>query len=77
MKKNTQVVQKGESRNTVLLQEQLLQETVQSKKSVTMILVNGFHIRGTIQGYDLYSILVDMEGQQQLIYKHAISTIRL
>ncbi|MCQ6289427.1 RNA chaperone Hfq, partial [Bacillus cereus] len=56
---------------------QVLQEAVQRKKSMTMILVNGFHIKGTIKGYDLYSILVEVDGKQQLVYKHAISTIRL
>ncbi|MEK4614343.1 RNA chaperone Hfq [Bacillus sp. FSL K6-0067] len=54
-----------------------LQEAVQRKKNMTMILVNGFHIKGTIKGYDVYSILVEVDGKQQLVYKHAISTIRL
>jgi host factor-I protein len=59
-------------------QEQVLQEAVQrKKKNMTMILVNGFHIKGTIKGYDVYSILVEVDGKQQLVYKHAISTIRL
>jgi host factor-I protein len=58
-------------------QEQDLQEAVQKKKSMTMILVNGFHIKGIIKGYDLYSILIEVDGKQQFVYKHAISTIRL
>ncbi|MCQ6289122.1 RNA chaperone Hfq, partial [Bacillus cereus] len=55
---------------------QVLQEAVQRKKSMTMILVNGFHIKGIIKGYDLYSILIEVDGKQQLVYKHAISTLR-
>ncbi|PDZ99447.1 RNA-binding protein hfq, partial [Bacillus cereus] len=38
----------------VSFQEQVLQEAVQRKKSMTMILVNGFHIKGTITGYDWF-----------------------
>ncbi|MGQ0421123.1 RNA chaperone Hfq [Bacillus sp. HC-Mk] len=45
-------------------------------KIITMILLKGFHIKGTIQGYDLYSILIEVEGKQHFVYKHAISTIR-
>ncbi|MHA2896236.1 RNA chaperone Hfq [Bacillus cereus] len=57
----------------MFLQEQILQETVQRKKDITLILVNGFHIKG----YDVYSIFIEVEGKQQLVYKHAVSTIRL
>ncbi|PEF38250.1 RNA chaperone Hfq [Bacillus wiedmannii] len=77
MKRKPQVLQKERTKNIVSSQEQVLQEAVQRKKSMTMILVNGFHIKGTITGYDLYSILVEVDGKQQLVYKHAISTIRL
>ncbi|MEB9672451.1 RNA chaperone Hfq, partial [Bacillus anthracis] len=31
---------------------------------------------GIIRGYDTFSILIEFEGKQQLVYKHAISTIR-
>ncbi|PEN84890.1 RNA chaperone Hfq [Bacillus cereus] len=77
MEKKLKVFQKERSRNTVSLQEQLLQEAVQKKTVITLILLNGFHIKGMIKGYDLYSVLVEAEGQQQFVYKHAISTIRL
>ncbi|ANN35525.1 RNA chaperone Hfq [[Bacillus thuringiensis] serovar konkukian] len=77
MERKPQVLQKERTKNTVSLQEQLLQEAVQRKKSMTLILVNGFHIKGTIQEYDLYSILIETEGKQQLVYKHVISTIQL
>lgn len=76
METKSKAPQKKETRNVVSLQDQQLQEAVQEKKSITMILLNGFHIKGTIRGHDMYSILLDSEGKQQLIYKHAISTIR-
>lgn len=41
---------------------------------VTVFLVNGFQIRGLIKSYDNYTVLLETEGKQQLIYKHAIST---
>ncbi|OTX77469.1 RNA chaperone Hfq [Bacillus thuringiensis] len=50
---------------------------MQAKKNVTLILLKGFHIKGIIQGYDVYSILIEVNGKQQLVYKHAISTISL
>ncbi|HHL0974071.1 TPA: RNA chaperone Hfq [Bacillus cereus] len=77
MERKQQVLQKERTKNIVSFQERLLQEAMQEKKNVTLILLKGFHIKGIIQGYDLYSILVEVEGKQQLVYKHAISTIRL
>ncbi|CCW05323.1 MULTISPECIES: RNA chaperone Hfq [Bacillus] len=76
METKLKVFQKERNRNTVSLQEKLLQEAMQEKKNVTLILLKGFHIKGTIQGYDLYSILIEVEGKQHFVYKHAISTIR-
>ncbi|OUB08485.1 RNA chaperone Hfq [Bacillus thuringiensis serovar yunnanensis] len=76
METKFQAIQKGRTKNMVSLQERLLQEVMQKKKNVTLILLKGFHIKGTIHGYDVYSILVAAEGKQQLIYKHAISTIQ-
>ena len=40
-----------------------------------MFLVNGFQLRGTITGFDCFVVILDSEGRQQVIYKHAISTI--
>lgn len=77
METKLKVLQKERNRNTLSLQEQLLQEALQMKTVITLILLNGFHIKGMIKGYDLYSVLVEAEGKQQFVYKHAISTIRL
>ena len=40
-----------------------------------MFLMNGFQMRGTITGFDAFVVILDSEGRQQVIYKHAISTI--
>jgi host factor-I protein len=37
--------------------------------------VNGFQLRGCVRGFDNYTIVLDNEGKQQLVYKHAVSTI--
>ncbi|HDR8452378.1 RNA chaperone Hfq [Bacillus cereus] len=57
-------------------QEQLLQEAFQKRKDITLILLKGLRVKGRIRGFDAYSVLIEGEGKQQLVYKHAISTIR-
>ena len=42
---------------------------------VTMFLMNGFQMRGIITGFDAFVVILDSDGKQQVIYKHAISTI--
>ena len=42
---------------------------------MTVFLVNGFQLRGVITGFDCFVVVLDSEGRQQVIYKHAISTI--
>jgi host factor-I protein len=41
---------------------------------VTVYLTNGFQIRGVIKAFDNFTIVIDSEGRQQMVYKHAIST---
>ena len=57
------------------LQDIFLLRAKRDKLSVTMFLMNGFQMRGTITGFDAFVVVLDSEGKQQLIYKHAISTI--
>ena len=42
---------------------------------VTLFLMNGFQLRGTITGYDSFVVVLVTDGRQQMIYKHAISTL--
>lgn len=42
---------------------------------ITVFLINGFQMKGLVKGFDNYTIVLESEGNQQLIYKHAISTI--
>jgi len=57
------------------LQDIFLLRAKRDKLPVTMFLMNGFQMRGTIVGFDAFVVLLDSEGRQQVIYKHAISTI--
>ena len=57
------------------LQEIFLTRARKQNIPVTMFLVNGFQLRGTITGFDCFVVILDSEGRQQVIYKHAISTI--
>ena len=57
------------------LQDLFLLRARRDKLPVTMFLMNGFQMRGTIAGFDAFVVVVHSEGKQQIIYKHAISTI--
>ena len=57
------------------LQEIFLTRARKQNSSVTVFLVNGFQLRGTVTGFDNFTVVLDTDGKQQVIYKHAISTI--
>ncbi len=57
------------------LQEQFLNQARRDKLAVTMFLMNGFQLRGVIRGFDGFTVILDSDGKQQMIYKHAISTV--
>ena len=57
------------------LQDAILQEVRRDKVPVTLFLMNGFQLRGTIVGFDSFVVVLVSEGRQQMIYKHAISTL--
>ena len=57
------------------LQDLFLLRARQDRVPVTLFLMNGFQMRGTITGYDPFVVVLDSDGRQQVIYQHAISTI--
>ena len=57
------------------LQEIFLTKARRSRLNVTVFLVNGFQMRGGIAGFAAFTVALITEGRQQVIYKHAISTI--
>lgn len=56
------------------IQDQFLNILRRDNVFVTVYLTNGFQLKGLIKGFDNYTVILDSEGKQQLIYKHAIST---
>lgn len=57
------------------LQDAFLNQVRRDKINLTVFLMNGFQMHGIIRGYDGFTVVLDSDGRQQLIYKHAISTI--
>lgn len=57
------------------LQDQFLNTARKDSILITVFLVNGYQIKGYVKGFDSYTIVLDADDKQQLIYKHAISTI--
>ena len=57
------------------LQEIFLTQARRERRMVTMFLMNGFQMRGCITGFDAFTVVLNSDGKQQIIYKHAISTI--
>ena len=62
------------SNKQIIIQDVFLNQLRKDNIPVTIYLVNGFQIRGLIRGFDNFTVIVEAEGKQQLVYKHAIST---
>ena len=62
------------SKSQVNLQDLFLNLVRKEKVPVTIFLVNGFQIKGSVKGFDNFTVVVEQDGKQQLVYKHA--TIR-
>lgn len=56
-------------------QDQFLAAARREKCVVTVFLMNGFQMKGIVRGFDSFVVMVESEGRQQMIFKHAISTI--
>ncbi len=56
------------------IQDHFLNQLRKDNVPVTVYLTNGFQIRGVVRAFDNFTVILDSEGRQQMIYKHAIST---
>ncbi|MGI6435840.1 MAG: RNA chaperone Hfq [Syntrophomonadaceae bacterium] len=63
------------SKGQLNLQDTFLNLLRKDKTPVTIYLMNGFQIKGVVKGFDNFTVIVEMDQKQQLIYKHAISTV--
>lgn len=57
------------------LQDMFLNHARKERIEVTVFLVNGFQLKGAVKGFDQFIVIMEIDGKQQMIYKHAISTI--
>ena len=57
------------------IQDVFLNQARKENVPITVHLVNGFQIKGTVRGFDNFTVIIEGMGKQQMIYKHAISTI--
>lgn len=57
------------------LQDSFLNQVRKENAAVIIYLVNGFQLRGFVKGFDNFTVIIENDGKQQLVYKHAISTI--
>ena len=71
------IKRKGTSnmKKTANLQDIFLTKARKQGVPLTVFLVNGFQMRGSVTGFDSFTVVLLSEGRQQMIYKHAISTI--
>lgn len=57
------------------LQDLFLNNARKNRIPVTIFLTNGFQLKGNVKGFDNFTVILDNEGKQMMIYKHAVSTI--
>lgn len=63
------------NKSPINLQDTFLNQVRKENLPVTIYLVNGFQLKGLIKGFDNFTVLIEFENRQQMVYKHAISTI--
>ncbi|GGH88767.1 host factor-I protein [Pullulanibacillus pueri] len=61
-------------KQSVNIQDSFLNQLRKDNTFVTVFLLNGFQLKGLIKGFDNFTVLIESDGKQQLIFKHAIST---
>lgn len=57
------------------LQDTFLNQVRREAVPVTVFLVNGFQLKGVVKGFDNFTVILEHDGKQSLIYKHALSTL--
>lgn len=63
------------NKTTNNLQDIFLNSARKGRVSVIIHLTNGFQLKGYVKGFDSFTVILDSDGKQMMIYKHAISTI--
>lgn len=63
------------NKNNINLQDVFLNQVRKEHVAVTIYLTNGFQLKGMVKGFDNFTVILEAEGRQQMVYKHAISTV--
>lgn len=63
------------SKVVINLQDAFLNQVRKDAVPVTVYLVNGFQLKGVVRGFDQFTVVLENDGKQMLVYKHALSTI--
>jgi len=63
------------AKGQINLQDGFLNQVRKESVPVVVYLVNGVQLRGVVRGFDNFTIILEYEGKQQMVYKHAVSTI--
>ncbi|MEW6541083.1 MAG: RNA chaperone Hfq [Bacillota bacterium] len=63
------------SKTQINLQDAFLNQLRKENIPVTIFLVNGFQLKGTVRGFDNFTVILESDGKQLMVYKHAISTV--
>lgn len=63
------------SKVQINLQDAFLNQLRKENIPVTIFLVNGFQLKGLVRGFDNFTVILESDGKQMMVYKHAISTI--
>ena len=63
------------TKQQINLQDSFLNQVRKENVAVTIYLINGFQLKGNVKGFDNFTVILEVDGKQQLVYKHAISTI--
>jgi host factor-I protein len=66
---------KMNNKTQINLQDSFLNQVRKENIPVTVYLVNGFQLKGMVRGFDNFTVILEFEGKQQMVYKHAISTV--
>ncbi|AEG14919.1 Protein hfq [Desulfofundulus kuznetsovii DSM 6115] len=63
------------SKPQINLQDAFLNQVRKENVPVTIFLVNGFQLKGVVRGFDNFTVILESDGKQMMVYKHAISTV--
>lgn len=63
------------AKTQINLQDAFLNQVRKESVPVTVFLINGFQLKGVVRGFDSFTVILESEGRQMMVYKHAISTV--